>query len=625
MTNLEFCTAHFDRRFLRTIQIDDGYQRAAGDWDTNEKFPHGHRWLTDQIHSRGFQAGVWIAPFAVTARSGIPTAHPNWLLMHDGAPLVLGDNAGWGGTVYGLDGAHPEVQAWLHALARRVVRDWGYEFLKIDFLQYATAGDAHADGATHAEAYRAGLAAIRDGLGTEAFLLGCGAPLQHAVGAVNGMRIGGDVDASWGGIQGPARAAARRRFYHRATWYNDPGCLVVRAPLAPAEARVWTSLVALSGGMTVFSEDLPKLPPDRVALLQRAIPAAPVTGRAADMGPAPPEIAPAIVIEESDVVPLSGPWKFRTGDHPAYAAPDYDDDAWESSSLPAAWEEAGHPTYDGYAWYRTRFTLPFPSPEHTSGRLDLAVALELGRIDDVDATFVNGIQVGQRGDFPPSYRSEWWTFRRYPVPAGALNWGGENVLAIRVYDGGGSGGFWSARRDPPPVYWAVEGAPRWWTVLLVNWDDEPRDLSLSLRSLGISGGPWHSYDVWADIPLPDTTERLTTRLAPHAAWVVALRPTVAYPQVVGTTRHVVQGAVDLSTETWDAATRTLKGKSVNLDGRPYAVTIAVPLGMRPDLCKTEFPCTVNRIPSGHVVVEWPGGSVGKDIEWALGFRKTARR
>jgi len=625
IANLEFCATHFDRRFLRTIQIDDGYQKAAGDWDTNEKFPHGHRWLSDQIHARGFQAGLWIAPFAVTTRSGIPTAHPDWLLQRDGAPLVLGDNARWGGPVYGLDGAHPEVWAWLADLARRVVRDWGYDYLKIDFLLYATAGDAHAGGATHAEAYRAGLAAIRDGLGTEAFLLGCGAPLQHAVGAVNGMRIGGDVDASWGGIQGPARAAARRRYYHRATWYNDPDCLVVRAPLTPAEARVWTSLIALSGGITVFSDDLPKLSPDRVALLQRAIPAAPVTGRGVDLGPASPEIAPAIVIEDSDVVPLSGPWKFRTGDDPAYAARHYDEDGWETTPLRTAWEEAGHLAYDGYAWYRTRFTLPLPSPEQTGGRLDLAVALELGRIDDVDATFVNGIQVGQRGDFPPSYRSEWQTFRRYPVPADALSWGAENVVAIRVYDGGGRGGLWNVRRDPPPPCWVVEGAPRWWTVALVNWDDEPRDLSLSLGSLGVNGGPWHAYDVWADVPLSDTTERLSTSLPPHAVWVVALRATVARPQIIGTTRHVVQGAVDIASETWDAAKRTLRGTSVNLDARRYGMTLAVPPGLRVDTCKAELRCTVNTLPSGQVVIEWPDGSAGRDIEWEVSFLKSPRR
>src|SRR5439155_1058094 len=106
--------------------------------------------------------------------------------------------------------AHPQVQQWLFDLARRAVQTWGYDYLKIDFLLWATAGDAHFGGLTHAEAYRKGLGAIRDGMGTEAFLLGCGAPLQHAVGYVNGMRIGTDVDASWGGIQAPGRGGSAR-------------------------------------------------------------------------------------------------------------------------------------------------------------------------------------------------------------------------------------------------------------------------------------------------------------------------------------------------------------------------------------------------------------------------------
>jgi hypothetical protein len=42
-------------------------------------------------------------------------------------------------------------------------------------------------------------------------------------------------------------------------------------------------------------------------------------------------------------------------------------------------------------------------------------------------------------------------------------------------------------------------------------------------------------------------------------------------------------------ETWDAATRTLRGKSVNLDERRYGMTLAVPPGLRADACKAEFP------------------------------------
>ena len=106
------------------------------------------------------------------------------------------------------------------------------------------------------------------------FLLACGAPLQHASGLVDGMRIGEDVFPSWAGIQAPARAAALRSFYHRSVWLNDPDCLVVRPPLALEEARVWASVVAVSGGMTILSDNLPKLPAERLPLLPTTLPVA---------------------------------------------------------------------------------------------------------------------------------------------------------------------------------------------------------------------------------------------------------------------------------------------------------------------------------------------------------------
>src|SRR2546430_6418219 len=37
-----------------------------------------------------------------------------------------------------------------------VVRDWGYDYLRIDALRWATLGTGHYGGLTHAEAYRGG-------------------------------------------------------------------------------------------------------------------------------------------------------------------------------------------------------------------------------------------------------------------------------------------------------------------------------------------------------------------------------------------------------------------------------------------------------------------------------------
>jgi melibiase-like protein len=622
VANLEFCATHFDRRFFGYVQVDDGYQLAAGDWQVNDKFPHGHRWLTDQIHAKGFKAGLWVAPFAQAERSGVPAKHPEWLLKNADGPIVWQTRDDWGGKIYSIDGAHPEVQQWLFDLGRRIVRDWGYDYLKIDFLLWAIAGVSHYGGLTHAEAYRKGLAAIRDGLGPEAFVVGCGAPLQHALGFVNGMRIGGDVDSSWGGIQGPAQAAALRSFYHRGAWLNDPDCLVVRPPLTEHEAQVWASIVAVSGGATLFSDNLPKLPPERVAILQRTIPVAPVAGRPVGAIVPEPDARPAL-IRGVDEFAIPAPWRFRTGDDARYGARDYDEEAWEAIPVPDRWERAGHPGYDGFAWYRVRFALPPLPTGRTVGPSDSQpVYLELGKIDDVDETFLNGLKVGQTGGFPPSYRSEWQAFRRYRVPADALNWGGENVLAVRVYDGGRDGGVWSVRRDRPPGSWVVEGAPRWWTVVLVNWDDEARDVAVPLAGLGIGGAKLAAYDVWQNAPLPDLTDRLTARLEPHSSLVAALRAGASRPQVIGTTRHVVQGALDIGEESWDQASRTLRARSTNLDTRPYAVTIAVPRGTRPSACKADPPCTVRRLQSGHVVLEWRENPAGRDIRWEIGFRPT---
>src|SRR2546428_6842773 len=94
----------------------------------------------------------------------------------------------------------------------------------MDFLLWATAGAGHYGGLTHADAYRKGLAAIRDGLGPEVFLVGCGAPLQHAAGFVNGMRIGGGDDTSSGRRQTTARAPAPPRHQHPRRSLHDPPC-----------------------------------------------------------------------------------------------------------------------------------------------------------------------------------------------------------------------------------------------------------------------------------------------------------------------------------------------------------------------------------------------------------------
>ncbi len=57
-------------------------------------------------------------------------------------------------------------------------------------------------------------------------------------------------------------------------------------------------------------------------------------------------------------VTITAPWRFHTGDDPAWASPDFDDSQWPLLRLDKSWADQGYKGYSGYAWYRIRVKLP---------------------------------------------------------------------------------------------------------------------------------------------------------------------------------------------------------------------------------------------------------------------------
>ena len=142
---------------------------------------------------------------------------------------------------------------------------------------------------------------------------------------------------------------------------------------------------------------------------------------------------------------------FATGDDPARAAPGFDDSGWTRLSTLAPYEKQGFAGYDGYSWYRLHVRIPasLQSTVHWPQRLHLY----LSSIDDVDETFFNGAPVGAMGQMPGDprgYSTRWNGLRNYyvDVATGLVHFDADNVIAVRVYDGGGNGGFY---RDMPTV------------------------------------------------------------------------------------------------------------------------------------------------------------------------------
>jgi alpha-galactosidase len=273
---------------LELIQLDDGFQSALGDWDTtNAKFPGGLRKIADEIRAAGFKAGLWTAPFLAARDSRVMNEHPDWFIVHEqtGEPMRAGYNTNWttgkDAFAYALDPSHPRFRAHLEHLFEKLTREFGYSYLKLDFLYAAGApGRHHNPNLTRGETIRRGLEAIRAGAGEEAFILGCGCPLGQAIGIVDGMRVGPDVAPFWGstatGTGDPSTVYAldaiiARSFMHRRLWLNDPDCLMLRARetrLSADERAALAATIGASGGMLLISDDMALLDKDEGKLFR---------------------------------------------------------------------------------------------------------------------------------------------------------------------------------------------------------------------------------------------------------------------------------------------------------------------------------------------------------------------
>ncbi|HRN27643.1 MAG TPA: beta galactosidase jelly roll domain-containing protein [Ignavibacteriaceae bacterium] len=139
---------------------------------------------------------------------------------------------------------------------------------------------------------------------------------------------------------------------------------------------------------------------------------------------------------------LSGIWDFKTDDDSSFIKNDKVDSNTVKLMVPAHWDIQGYEYYDGFAWYKKSFFLP----KELAGE---SMILMLGKIDDIDQTFVNGILVGSTGlwnfkNVPTDFNSnfEWTQERIYSVPAKLLKFGETNTIAVRVYDGYKDGGIY---------------------------------------------------------------------------------------------------------------------------------------------------------------------------------------
>lgn len=117
----------------------------VGQWkESKKRFPHGLRAITDYIRSFGMKAGLWIEPEVVGVRCKEMLDYYDdscFFCRHGKKVAVQGR--------YFLDYRNPKVRAYMSETIRRMVEEYGAEYIKFDYNQDCGVGteiDAYSFG-----------------------------------------------------------------------------------------------------------------------------------------------------------------------------------------------------------------------------------------------------------------------------------------------------------------------------------------------------------------------------------------------------------------------------------------------------------------------------------------------
>ena len=248
------------------------------------QFPEGMKWLADEIRKLGFRPGLWMAPYG-TGNEAFYAEHKDWFLHDaDGKPI-----RSWNGR-FTLDPTAPGALEHLTKIFDTASHDWGYEFFKIDGMSGRNHGYcAHLYERPDVRArfhdpncpnpFERTVAAFRKGIGDDRMFLACQGHFTGAEAAyADCSRTGADIvhpdePVKWENVLLQARCTVNQLFAHSIVFWSDPDCMLVsQGALAREQAQVEATVVALPGQQTFAGDRLAELAPDRVRLIQQALP-----------------------------------------------------------------------------------------------------------------------------------------------------------------------------------------------------------------------------------------------------------------------------------------------------------------------------------------------------------------
>jgi len=293
---------------LNYFVMDANYFAHLGDWlETCERFPEGLEYYAKLIADNGYVPGIWIGPWMVGDRSKVYKEHKEWLCKDENGNLIefmspLGEDNVWAyrdKIHYCLDTSHPEAFEYLRTVFKTLY-NWGFRYFKTDFMYWGsmdryeggwynegvnshnfiknrdeqTRIKRHTPGKTRVEYFVDVVNMIKEEVGQDSVILGCGQPIFMSIGYVDCMRISRDVGARWVAHNSPKELLndlQLRNFMNGIFFHVDPDCALLRHfehKLTDDELTSLALYMGISQGMIMTSDPIQKCLPERLELFK---------------------------------------------------------------------------------------------------------------------------------------------------------------------------------------------------------------------------------------------------------------------------------------------------------------------------------------------------------------------
>lgn len=130
----------------------------------------------------------------------------------------------------------------------------------------------------------------------------------------------------------------------------------------------------------------------------------------------------------------------------------------------------------------------------------------------------------------------------------------------------------------PPRHWLVTDQrpdrQRRDVIGLFNWSSQAEELSLPLKGIGLpQAEEYIAFDFWSGELFKPFKGTLRLTVPGAACRILAVRPLLPRPFLIGTSRHVTQGILEVKKEAWDAPSKTLAGTSAVVAEDVYELRI----------------------------------------------------